>query len=208
MWVARKNVLAGMIHGKVDWISQKDGEIGMYLRPQDRDASKAPTRCVMRGPEVGKMLANRLVEKGMTLTAHGEFSARAFLRNDDGSPMGELVCTAARLFAETTLDGRFRGSIYATLKGVVMNWDPNFLQVKSYFNAGEDGRTEQFTVSLALKSWLDGMSQDGRQRFLSSMKKGREFTSASLVDVSCYKSNAGVLTPSLMLLPTDFRLQS
>lgn len=89
-----------------------------------------------------------------------------------------------------------------------MNWDPNFLQVKSYFNAGEDGRTEQFTVSLALKSWLDGMSQDGRQRFLSSMKKGREFTSASLVDVSCYKSNAGVLTPSLMLLPTDFRLQS
>lgn len=207
MWAARKNVIAGMIHGKVDWVSQQDNEIGLYLRPQDREAAKAPVRCVIRGPEVAKVLANRLVSKGMTLTAHGEFTARAFRRKDDNSPMGELVCKAARIFAETTLDGRFRGSIYATLKGVVMNWDPNYQQVKTFFNAGEDGREDTFTVSLSLRAWIAGMSQDSRARFLDSMRKGREFTTTCLVDVGCYQTKSNVLTASLLLLPTDFRLQ-
>lgn len=207
MWLARKNLIAGMIYGKVDWIDQKEGEIGLYLRPTDRDQDQPATRCVLRGAEVNNLLANRLVQKGMTVTAHGTFTARAFARRDTGEYMAELICEAAKLLVEKTRELRFRGAVNANIKGVVMSWDPGYHQVKTFFNAGEDGLANSFTCSIALKNWLTGLGADSRERVMANIRAGREYTSAAMVDVSCYRNKDGVTIPSLLLLPTDFKLQ-
>lgn len=202
--MSRLNVLSGQIHGKVDWITQGGREIGMFLRTSDRDS----TRCVLRGPEVERLLSNGLVQKGSMVTAYGDLSARCMQRNDDGSWMAEVLCTAARVVAETALEGRVRGSIYANLKGVVMHWDLSNLQVKTFFNPKDTGCPEQVTCSIYLRNWLGGMSEEGQQRFKAMIRSGREFTSSALVEVSSYRSiKDGAQIPSLMLLPTDFKLQ-
>ncbi len=201
--MGRSNVLSCQVYGKVDWVNLDEREVGMFLRISERET----TRCVLRGPEVERMLANSLLQKGMMATAHGALSARCMKRNDDGSWMAEVLCTASRIAAEPAREGRLRGSIYANVKGVVLVWDANTLQLKTFLNPGENGCTEKTTVSLHMKPWVDGMSTDGQERFKAMMRPGREFTASAIVEVSCYRTRDGEQVPLLLLLPTDFRLQ-
>lgn len=201
--MSRVNVLSGQVYGKVDWVTADGREFGMFLRSSERDA----TRCVMHGPEVERMLANGVVQKGMMVTAYGEFSARCQKRNDDGTWMAEVLCNPTRVVAETAREGRIRGAIYANLKGVAMHWDVNTLQLKTYFNPEEGVRTDRLTCSVHMKPWLAGMTAEGQERFKTAMRVGREFTVAALVEASCYRTKAGETVASLLLLPTDFRLQ-
>lgn len=201
--MSRVNVLSGQVYGKVDWVTADGREFGMFLRSSERDA----TRCVMQGPEVERMLANGVVQKGMMVTAYGEFSARCQKRNDDGTWMAEVLCNPTRVVAETAREGRIRGAIYANLKGVAMHWDVNTLQLKTYFNPEEGVRTDRLTCSIHMKPWLAGMTPEGQERFKAAMRVGREFTVAALVEASCYRTKAGETVASLLLLPTDFRLQ-
>ncbi|KVP96568.1 hypothetical protein WJ96_04905 [Burkholderia ubonensis] len=175
----------------------------MFLRSSEREA----TRCVLHGPEVERMLANGIVQKGMMVTAHGEFSARCQKRNDDGTWMAEVLCNPTRVVAETGREGRLRGAIYANLKAVAMHWDADTLQLKTYFNPEPGGRTERLTCSIHMKAWLAGMSDAGKERFKETMRVGREFTVSALVETSCYRTRTGEQVASLLLLPTDFRLQ-
>ncbi|MBK3780134.1 hypothetical protein G3A43_07675 [Paraburkholderia aspalathi] len=201
--MSRLSVLSGQIFGKVDWVTADGREIGMFLKTSDREAS----RCVLAGPDVERMVANNIVQKGMMVTAHGEFHARSFTRRDDGKDVGEVVCTAQRLVAEAPREGRLRGAIYANMKGVVMHWDANTLQLKTFFNYTEPGKPKQVTCSIHMRNWLAGMTPDGQQHFKDAMRVGREFVTAALLEVSCYRNREGVVVPALMLLPTDFKLQ-
>lgn len=201
--MSRVNVLSGQVYGKVDWVTSDGREFGMYLRSSEREA----TRCVLHGPEVERMLANGVVQKGMMVTAYGEFSARCQKRHDDGTWMAEVLCNPSRVVAETAREGRLRGAIYANLKGVVMHWDADSLQLKTYFNPEPGVRTERLTCSVHMKSWTAGMTAEGKERFTATMRTGREFTVSALVETSCYRSKTGDQVASLMLLPTDFRLQ-
>lgn len=203
----RRNVISGMFFGKVDWVDNKEQVVGMYLRPHDVDSPNL-TRCVVRGPVVAAAIANKSIHKGMALTAHGEISAKAFIRRDSGEPQAELICTAAKLFSETSLEPRYKGAIYINIKGVIMNFSNEYNRLKTFFNAGEEDRTEQFTASLSLNPWIQNMSPVARERFLSGVRVGREYTSSSLAEVSCYRDRGGVLRPTILLLPTDFKLQS
>ncbi len=201
--MSRVNVLSGQVYGKVDWVTSDGREFGMYLRSSEREA----TRCVLHGPEVERMLSNGVVQKGMMVTAYGEFSARCQKRHDDGTWMAEVLCNPSRVVAETSREGRLRGAIYANLKGVVMHWDAESLQLKTYFNPEPGVRTERLTCSVHMKSWTAGMTAEGKERFKATMRTGREFTVSALVETSCYRSKTGEQIASLMLLPTDFRLQ-
>jgi len=201
--MSRMNVLSGQINGRVDWVTADGREIGMFVKTSDRAAS----RCVLAGPEAERMVANNLVQKGMMVTAHGSFHARCFQRRDDGTDTGELVCTAQRVVAEAPREGRLKSAIYANLKGVAMYWNPETMQLKTFFNYTEPGMPSQVSCSLIMRNWLATLSPDGRARFMDSMRSGREFVTAALAEVSCYRTREGVLAPSLMLLPTDFRLQ-
>lgn len=200
----KSSVLSGQVYGKVDWITADGREIGMFLRTSERE----PTRCVVRGPEVEALIANRIVQKGMMVTAFGEFSGRVETRHDNGSLMPELLCTAAKVVAEAPREMRLRGSVHVNLKGVVMYWDASRNQIKTFLNAGELGRTEQVTCNVYLGAWMQGLTPEGRERLSASIVKGREYTLAALTEVSYYrdtKSNNPV--PALMLLPLDFKLQ-
>jgi len=200
----RASVLSGQVYGKVDWITADGRELGMFLRTSERE----PTRCVVRGPEVEALIANRIVQKGMMVTAFGEFSARVETRHDTGAPMPELLCTAAKVVAEPPREQRLRGSVHVNLKGVVMYWDTTRNQIKTFLNAGEMGRTEQVTCNVYLGSWMGGLSDESRQRLSAAIVKGREYTLAALTEVSFYREkNSNNLIPSLMLLPLDFKLQ-
>lgn len=203
--MARLNVLSGQAHGMVDWITSDHREMGMFLRTSgDRES----TRCVLHGPEVERLLSNGIVQKGMLVTAHGAMSARCQRRHDDGTWMAEMLCKADRIVAETATEGRMRGSLHVNLKAVVMYWDASTLLMKTYFNPEPNGQGERITCSVHLRAWLSGMSDTGRARFLSMVRVGREFTLSSLVQLSCYRTKTGDTVPSMMLLPTDFRLQS
>lgn len=202
--MSRVNVLSGQVYGKVDWVTTDGREFGMFLRTSER----LSTRCVMRGPEVERMLSNGIVQKGMMVTAHGEMTARCLQRKDDGTYMAEVIIEAARVVAEAPREGRLRGAIYANLKGVAMHWDPTTLQLKTFFNYNKPGLPERLTCSLHMKAWLDGMTDDGQARFRATMKTGREFVASALVEVTHYKSKEGVYVPTLLLLPTDFKLQA
>lgn len=201
--MARANVLSCQVYGKLDWVNMGEREVGMFVKTSDRES----TRCVLRGPEVERMLANGLLQKGMMVTAHGVLSARCMKRMDDGAWMSEVLCDASRIAAEPAREGRLRGSIYANVKGVVLHWDPNTLQLKTFLNPGELGCKEKATVSLHMTPWVNGMSAEGKERFKAMMKTGREFTASAIVEVSCYRSREGEQVPLLLLLPTDFRLQ-
>jgi hypothetical protein len=201
--MSRVNVLSGQVYGKVDWVTSDGREFGMFLRSSEREA----TRCVMHGPEVERMLSNGIVQKGMMVTAYGEFSARCQQRHDDNTWMAEVLCNPNRVVAETGREARIRGAIYANLKAVVMHWDADTGQLKTYFNPEPGGRTEKLTVSVHMKAWLAGMSADGQERFKAMMRVGREFTVSALVEASTYRTRAGEQVASLLLLPTDFRLQ-
>ena len=202
--MSRLSVLSGQVFGKVDWVTADGHEIGMFLKTSDREAN----RCVIGGPEVKRMVANNIVQKGMMVTAHGEFHARSFQRRDDNTNVGELICTAQRIVAEAPREGRLRGAIYANMKGVVMYWDATTMQLKTFFNYTEPGMPKQVTVSVHMRNWLAGMAPDSQQRFKESIRAGREFVTSALLEVSCYRSaKDGLYVPSLMLLPTDFKLQ-
>lgn len=198
----RTNVLSGQVYGKVDWVTSDGREFGMFLRTSERDS----TRCVMRGPEVERMLANGIVQKGMMATAYGDLSARCLKRHSDGTDMVEVLCGALRVVAESTIEGRLRGSLYANLKGVVMFWDPKTYQLKTFLNP-EPGRPEHVTCSVHVKAWLAAMPPESRERFIASLRSGREFTTSARVEASTYVNKGGVRVPTLMLLPTDFKLQ-
>lgn len=203
--MARINVLSGQVHGMVDWITSDHRELGMFLRTTpDRES----TRCVLRGPEVERLLSNGAIQKGMLVTAHGAMSARCQRRHDDGSWMAEMLCQADRVVAESAVEGRMRGSLHVNLKGVVMYWEPSTLQMKTYFNPEPGVQEDKVTCSVHLRSWLVGMSESSRERFLSMVRVGREFTLSSLVQLTCYRTKTGDTVPSMMLLPTDFKLQS
>lgn len=200
----RASVLSGQVHGKVDWITADGREIGMFLRTSERD----PTRCVVRGPEVEALIANRVLQKGMMVTAFGEFSARVETRHDNGSLMPELLCTAAKVVAEAPREQRIRGSIHVNLKGVVMYWDATRNQIKTFLNAGELGRTEQVTCNVYLGAWMQGLNAEGRERLTAAIVKGREYTLAAMTEITYYREKTtNVPIPSLMLLPLDFKLQ-
>jgi len=201
--MSRVNVLSGQVYGKVDWVTADGREFGMFLRSSEREV----TRCVLHGPEVERMLANGIVQKGMMFTAHGDFSARCQKRNDDGTWMAEVLCNPTRVVAETSREGRIRGAIYANLKGVAMHWDSATLQLKTYFNPEVGVRTDRLTCSIHMKPWLAGMTPEGQERFKAAMRVGREFTVAALVEASCYRTKVGDTVASLLLLATDFRLQ-
>lgn len=202
--MSRVNVLSGQVYGKVDWVTADGREFGMFLRSS---AEREATRCVLHGPEVERMLANGIVQKGMMVTAHGEISARCQKRADDGTWMAEVLCSPSRVVAETAREGRLRGAIYANLKGVAMHWDATTMQLKTYFNPEPGGRTDRLTCSIHMKPWLSGMSEVGLERFKDSMRVGREFTVSALIETSCYRTRTGETVASLLLLPTDFRLQ-
>lgn len=201
--MSRVNVLSGQVYGKVDWVTADGREFGMFLRSSEREA----TRCVMHGPEVERMLANNVVQKGMMVTAYGEFSARCQKRNDDGTWMAEVLCSANRVVAESGREARIRGAIYANLKAVAMHWDADTLQLKTYFNPEPGVRTDRLTCSIHMKSWMAGMSAESQERFKATMRIGREFTVSALVEASSYRTKAGEQVATLLLLPTDFRLQ-
>jgi hypothetical protein len=201
--MSRINVLSGQVYGKVDWVTADGREFGMFLRSSERDA----TRCVLHGPEVERMLANGIVQKGMMVTAYGEFSARCQKRNDDGTWMAEVMCNPNKVVAETGREGRLRGAIYANLKAVAMHWDADTMQLKTYFNPEPGVRTDRLTCSVHMKTWMAGMSAESQERFKANMRVGREFTVSALVETSCYKARTGEHVASLLLLPTDFRLQ-
>lgn len=200
----RVSVLSGQVYGNVDWVTADGREFGMYLRT----SPQTTTRCVMRGPEVERMLANGMVQKGMTVTAYGELTGRCLTRHGNGEQMPEIIVEADKVIAEdASREGRLRGAIYANMKGVAMHWDASKLQLKTFFNYTQPDRPERLTCSLHMKSWLDGMSDDGKARFLANMRSGREFVASALVEASFYKSSAGLIVPTLLLLPTDFKLQ-
>lgn len=199
----RANVLSGQVYGKLDWVTSDGREVGMFLKTSER----VTTRVVLRGPEVERMLANGLLQKGMMVTGHGDMSARCMQRKDDGSWMAEVLCDASRIAAETAREGRTRGAIYANLKGVALHWDSNTMQLKTFMNPGDQGRREKFTISLHMVPWINGMTADGQERFKAMMRTGREFTASAIVEVNCYRTREGEQVPLLLLLPTDFRLQ-
>lgn len=201
--MSRLNVLSCQVHGTVDWITQDGREFGMYLRGSSNESA----RCVVRGREAERLIASGVVQKGMLATAFGELSARCMQRHDNGLWMAETLCTAARLVVETPRESRIRGAMNANLKGVVMHWDPNTLQLKTFFNPTPNGSQERFTCSLHMRPWVGGMSPEGQERFKAMMRTGREFTMSALVEASCYKNKEGEQVASLLLLPTDFRLQ-
>lgn len=196
------NVLSGQVYGTVDWVTTDGREFGMFMKTSERPAF----RCVLRGSEVERMLANNTVQKGMVVTAFGEFFARCLIRQSDNTPMPELVCEAARVVPEPPAQARFRGSVGAFLKGVVMHWDPATLQLKTFFNYKQPGMPERVTCSIHMKSWVDGMTPEGLQSFKASIRNGRVFTTAAMVEISSYRSKEGLLVPILQLLPTNFAL--
>lgn len=202
--MSRVNVLSGQVHGTVDWISADGRELGMFLRSSPE---KETMRCVCYGPEVERMIANKLVQKGMLATAFGEMTGRLFRRKDNDAVVAEAMCNATKLVIETSRTGRARGALYANLKGVAMHWDDRTCLLRTYFNEDETPGGNSVTCSIQLKSWVSGLREEARTRFMESLKPGREFTTAALLEPSSYKKKTGEVTVALMLLPTDFRLQ-
>jgi len=198
------NVLSGQVYGKVDWVSQNKREVGMYIH----SSSGKTTRCVVTGPEMHGRLANNVLAKGMMLTAFGEVYARTFHRKENNTYEGELVCLASRIIPEdASREGRVRGSIACTLKGVVMYWNPALMQVKSFLNFKEEGLPSQMTCSLYLGNWIKAMPEQTRTNFLSSLRAGREYNAMCMAEAAVYRSREGSLVPCLHMLPVDFRLQ-
>lgn len=200
------NVLSGQAFGKVDWVTQDGRELGMFLKLSTRDR----TRVVLRGKEVERVIGNHLVQKGQMVTAHGELSARCMQRKDDASWMSEVLLTASKVHVEKPdqeKEVRLGGSLYANLKGVILHWDPKTMQLKTFLNKTDPGRTEQVTVSMHMTPWINGMSAEKREKFMDSLKSGREFTTSACTEVDSYQPRNGERTPVLLLLPTDFRLQ-
>jgi hypothetical protein len=200
--MSRLSVLSGQVFGKVDWVTADGKELGMFIKTSDRDSN----RVVLQGPEVEQMVKNNLVQKGMMVTAHGEYRARVFTRKADNTHTAELLCIAQRVVAEPPRENRMRGVIYSLLKSVVMYWDPRALQLKTYFNYDEPGVASQVTCSLSLQSWLGELAPESRERFVAAMRAGREFVASNVTELSVYESQ-GQLVPMLKLLPTDFKLQ-
>lgn len=198
------NVLSGQVYGKVDWVTHNKREIGMFIY----GTGARTTRCIVTGEDVETLLQNNLLLKGMMVTAHGEFYGRVFHRKENDSYEGELACQASRIVTESAArTNRVCGSVYVTLKGVVMHWDAQYMLLKTFFNYQEDGRPEQVTCSLALGPYCKSMPEAVRGKFLSSIRAGREFTASCLVDATTYVNRDQKAVPVMQMLPLDFKLQ-
>jgi hypothetical protein len=197
--MSKSTVISGQVFGAVDWVTDDNRELGMFLR-----ASGRQTRCVLNGPAVEQFIANSQVKKGSVVTGYGDLHARVIKRGGKLEP--ELIVEALRLDVEAQRDSRPRGAIYAQLKSVVMFWDEKTYQMKSFLNSKMPGRVERLACSLYMNNWIAGMPDVQREIFVSSLRVGREYTAAANVEADCYSSQ-GVDVPVLRLLPTDFKLQ-
>jgi hypothetical protein len=197
--MARTSVLSGQFHGTVDWVTSNGREVGMYLHNKERQ-----TRCILHGAEIEKLTSNKAVEKGMAITGFGELAARCITVKGELTP--EVLCSAARVVVEPAREQRVRGAAYANLKGVVMHWDPERLMLKTFFNHTEPGLPERVLCSVHLVAWVRGLPEESVASLKASLRAGREYTVAALVDSDYYRSGA-LEVPVLRLLPLDFRLQ-
>ena len=202
--MSRVSVLTGQLYGKLDWVSNNAPEVGMYIRT----SGNVSTRCILRGDTVENMLKTGLMREGMMATGSGVIHARCINRKiSNGALQAEVVCDIDHLVAEDSTPVRVRGSIHASLKGVVMYWNPETGQAKTFFNFDTPGRPEKLVCSIYLRHWVGGMSNISRGRFLAAMRVGREFTLAGVVEVQGYADRNGTDVPVLSILPLDFKLQ-
>ena len=202
--MSRVSVLTGQLYGKLDWVSNDTREVGMFIRT----SGNTSTRCVLRGETVENMLKTGHVREGMMATGSGSVYARCLSRRaSNGTVQSELVCDIDRLIAEDSTPVRVRGSIYANLKGVVMYWNAETGQAKTFFNFDVPGKPEKLACSIYLKHWVAGMGHVGRSRFLAAMRVGREFTLSGVVETQGYADRNGNGVPVLSILPLDFKLQ-
>lgn len=196
-------VISGQIYGKVDWVSQDGTEVGLFIN----SSSRGSTRCIVSGSEAKSMLANRMLSKGMMVSAHGELFARAIYRQKEKTHIGEVVCEASRIIAEPSRSVRVAGSVHGLLKGVVMHWSPQFNQLKTFINFKEKGKPSQLTCSLFMNNWISALKGEAKDNFVSALKPGRVFTSSCLIEAGVYVDKEDIPIPVLQLLPLDFRLQ-
>lgn len=194
-----QTVLTGMVYGKVDWITKDGSEFGMFVRVNE---SKS-TRVVLGGQEAVQAIESGIVQKGMMVVGTGSISARCFQRTGSTEIEAEVYFDTETIEAEPPSEGRLRGSINSCLKGTVMFWDPKTWMFKTYLNFPD---RQSVAVSLNMRPWVSGLSSQSQERFIAAVRQGRDFTAMSMVDASGYKTNSGVLSASLNLLPTHFQL--
>lgn len=200
----KQNLLTGQIHGQVDWISNDGREAGIMLRT----SQDTVTRCVFIGDEVERMLLNNVLQEGMMVTGSGVIQARCInKRLTDGTPQAEVLCRAEQLLAETAPKVRVAGAINVILKGVVMYWDANLAQLKTFFNPEDTGLPTKMVGSIMMRNWLNAMQPASRERFVSALRAGREFTMAGVTQVGGYYDKDGTGIPVLTMLPFNFKLQ-
>ncbi|WP_087864891.1 hypothetical protein [Comamonas thiooxydans] len=202
----RKIVIGGMIYGQADWVDKAKAEVGLYMRTHVSDKEKA-TRVVLHGPEIKRQIDAGTLTKGMAVIAFGPLSARIVTMRASSQKECEMVCTPTKVTTET-LQQRSKGAMYANIKGVILNYDAAFQQVKSYLNIGDEGVDYQLTISVTLKRWISGLAPERRENFIAGLKAGREYTASALVDASLYVDRNGKDQAVLQLLPTDFSLQN
>lgn len=202
----RKIEIGGMIYGQTDWVDKAKAEVGLYMRTHVADKEKA-TRVILRGPEVKRQIDSGLLTKGLAVIAFGPLSARIVTMRASLLKECEMVCTPLKVTTES-LQQRSKGAMYANIKGVILNYDAAFQQVKSYLNIGDEGVDYQLTISVTLKRWISGLSPERRENFIAGLRAGREYTASALVDASFYVDKHGKDQAVLQLLPTDFSLQN
>lgn len=191
-------ILAGMVDGTVDWVTQDGKEIGLFIQGTTRQ-----TRCVVRGPSVERLVEKQLLSKGQGVSASGMLTARCARIN--GADVTEAVCDADWVRTRDRLQ-RVQSVLYATARGVVMYWDEKTLQLKTFLNYTEPGMPKQLTCSVFMNNWFAGLQPDKRETLKAAIRKGREFVAPSKVETSQYVSATNGLVPVLQLLPVDFRL--
>lgn len=200
--MAKSTVVTGQVFGTVDWVTDDNRELGMFVRSTGKQ-----TRCVLHGPIVERFIANNSVRKGCVVTGIGDLHARVTKRS--ATPAVEVMLEAYKLHVEEPRDAkqtRPKGSIHASMKSVAMYWNGQTLQLKSFLNSQEEGRAERVVCSVFMQSWVDCMPPEARQNFVTSLHVGREYSAACNVEASYY-GDPGKEVPVLQLLPTDFKLQ-
>ncbi|GBG14559.1 methionine synthase [Novimethylophilus kurashikiensis] len=196
----KSTVITGQVFGTVDWVTDDKREIGMFIRTSGRQ-----TRCILQGPVVEQFIANNQVAKGNLVTSFGDLNARV-MKRASSKLEPELLLNAFKLDIEPPRTIRPRGALYAQLKSVVMYWEEKTLHMKSFLNSRDAGHADCVTCSVFMKSWVDGIEEEGRTSFVSNIAVGKEYTAMCNVETDVYVSN-GKEVPVLRLLPTDFKLQ-
>lgn len=197
---SQHNLMSCQLYGRVDWVTDNGKELGMFMK----GTNDSTLRCVVKGPETEKMLANHLVQKGMMLSAAGLLDARCF-RRADGTHTAELLCEASRLVVDEPYEGRLRGSVYANIKGIVHAWEDARSLIRTFVKPAGNG--PDVLVSLALSNWLSRMTPESKARFLGALRKGRGFTATGQAEVGTFVAREGH-RPVLQLAPSHFQLQT